>query len=419
MNRRWAPFLSLETATLLSGSANGIAMVALPWLILELTGSASAAGTMAALVAVPTMASALLSGTIVDFVGRKAVSVFSDVASLVSVAMVPILDSTLGLTYAAVVLIAIAGAVFDPAGMGAREAMLPETAERAGLRLPTANGIHEAVWGVAFMLGPGLGGLLIATVGSAATFWAAAAMFAVSIAAIAPVRIPGGSRPEREQRPDGFWSGTAEGLRFLWRDRLLRAMSLLMMAIAATYLPVEGVLLPYYFEEQDRPGAFGAVILAMSAGGIVGALSYGWLAKRFTSRAIYVGGFVAVAVVFAPFALLPALPVLLPLAFLLGVVSGPINPVLNVEMQTRTPTRLRGRVVGVITAIAYAAGPLGYLLAGPIIDGAGIEVAMLAFAAAFAVLALVAMLVPALREGDRVHPGSRPGVEEAPPPRPG
>ena len=53
----------------------------------------------------------------------------------------------------------MAGAVFDPAGAGAREAMLPEAAESAGLSLPRANGIHEAIWGAAFLLGPGLGGL--------------------------------------------------------------------------------------------------------------------------------------------------------------------------------------------------------------------------------------------------------------------
>lgn len=417
--QRWAPFLAVETATLLSGSANGVAVVALPWLIIDLTGSATAAGVMAAVTAIPTMVAALLSGTVVDFVGRKRVSIFSDVASLVAVALIPVLDATVGLSYGLVVVLAVAGAVFDPAGFGAREAMLPEAARHARLALPKANGYHEATFGAAFLLGPGLGGLLIAWVGPAGTFWAAAAMFAVSILAIAAVQIPGAARPSEHERPEGFWSGTAEGLRFIWDNRLLRTMALLIMALVAAYLPVEGVLLPYFFQQQGSPGSLGLAIMAMSAGGIVGALSYGRLAQRFTTRAIFVWSLLATALVFVPIALLPPLPLLLPLAFAVGMASGPINPVMNVVMQTRTPSRLRGRVVGVLTATAYAAGPIGYLLAGPLVDGIGVRAAMTAFALVFLIVALLGFTIPALREADRIQADPVPPVEEAPPPRPG
>ncbi|MDA9913012.1 hypothetical protein N9D66_00970 [Candidatus Nanopelagicales bacterium] len=79
--RHWRPFLAVEAGTGLSGAANGITIVALPWLVLERTGSATAAGVLAAITAVPTMVAALLSGTIVDKAGRRKVSVISDIMS--------------------------------------------------------------------------------------------------------------------------------------------------------------------------------------------------------------------------------------------------------------------------------------------------------------------------------------------------
>jgi MFS family permease len=416
--RTWLPFGAVETATLLSGAANGVTVVALPWLVLDLTGSATATGGLAAAMAVPTMIAALLAGTLVDRIGRRLVSVGSDILSLISVALIPLLDATIGLTYSMVLALAVAGAVFDPAGAGAREAMLPEAAQSAGLSLPRANSIHEAVWGAAFLVGPGLGGLLIALIGPAGTFWSAAGMFVGSILVIWLVPIPGAGRPDG-QGQGGFWEATGEGLRFIWHDRLQRTMGLLLMGLVALYLPIEGVLLPYYFQQQDTPIGLGAVLMVMSAGGIIGALAYGSLARRFTTRTIFVGAMVVTAVLFVPFALLPPLVLVLPLALLIGAGFGPVQPAINVVMQTRTPPRLRGRVVGVLTATAYAAGPFGYLLAGPLVDWISLEGAMIASAAGFVLLAALAVVLPSLREADGIGFASRPPIEDVPPPRPG
>ena len=84
--------------------------------------------------------------------------------SAISVAAIPLVALTVGLTFGWVLVLAVLGAVFDPAGVTARETMLTGVSQATGLRLERVNGIHEAVWGVAFVIGPGVGGLLIATV---------------------------------------------------------------------------------------------------------------------------------------------------------------------------------------------------------------------------------------------------------------
>ncbi|MGW0435212.1 MFS transporter [Micromonospora sp. NPDC003197] len=396
-NRR-LPLLLVEAATLLSGIGNGVATVALPWLVLERTGSPTAAGVVAAATALPLLVSSLFSGTVVDLVGRKRTSIFSDAFSALSVAAIPILDATVGLNITAIVALAVLGAVFDPAGLTARETLLPAAAQTAGWRIERANSIHEAVWGAAFLIGPGVGGVLIAAIGPERTLWVTAGGFALSILLVAAVRLPGAGRPE--QRPAGIWRGTVEGLLFVWRDRLLRTIALLTMALVALYLPAEGVVLPAYFVEQGAPSRLGTIVMAMSAGGIVGALLYGGLGHRIRRRSAFVTALIGTGIVLVGLAALPPYPAMIVLAAATGLMYGPINPLANYAMQTRTPEHLRGRVVGVMTSSAYAAGPAGYLLAGPLVEWLGVRPAFLVLAVVLLVVALAAIPLPALRALD-------------------
>lgn len=398
-----APFVALEAATALSGIANGVSMVAFPWLVLEVTGSASAAAAIGAVTLLPLLLTSLVSGTLVDIVGRRRVSVVSDLLSLVSVAAIPVLHAWVGLGFGLLAGLAVLGAVFDPAGITAREAMLPEAARAAGLRLERVNGSHEAVWGLAFLVGPGVGGLLIALVGATGAFWATAACFGMSALLMVAVRVPGAGRPAVHERVDGFWSATKEGLVFLWGDRVLRSVSLLTALLVGFWLPVEGVVLPVYFQQQQEPGHLGAVLMSLSAGGVLGSLAYAAVGTRVRRRPAFVGALVATSLAIVGMAFLPPLFGLLAFGFAAGAAYGPINPIANIAMQERTPERLRGRVLGLLTSVAYAAGPAGYLLTGPLIEAIGLRSAFLLLAGGLVAVAVGSIGVGALE-----------GLDEAP-----
>jgi len=420
----WRPFVVLETTAVLSGTANGITMVAFPWLVLETTGDASLTAVIAAVTALPLLVSMLFAGTIVDMVGRRLVSVVADLLSLTSVALVPILAMTVGLDFGVLLAVAALGAVFDPAGLTARETMLPEAARRAGLPLPRANGIHESAYGMAYLLGPGIGGVLIGVLGTTATFWVTAGVFAISALAMATTRMPGGGRPARAQRPQGLWRSTREGLSFLWRDRVLRSMAILTSVLVGVWLPVEGVVLPVIFNEADQPACLGFLITAMSAGGVVGALGYAAIGHRFRRRPAFVLSLILTAIPVLGMAFLPSYAVMLVLSVLTGVFFGAINPITNLAMQNRTPEALRGRVVGVMGSAAYAAGPLGYLLAGPLVQAWGPQPVFLLMTSLLLVVSVATAFLPVLRHlddpalpgsaaspetgGDDVHPAPQP-----------
>ena len=106
----------------------------------------------------------------------------------------------------------------------------------------------------------------------------------------------------------------------------------------------------------------------MPPGGIGGALLYGAIAHHLPSRATLVVALAVAGLSLGAFAFLPSVPVMIALVVVAGIATGPINPVCAVIIQSRTPERLRGRVIGSYTALAFAAGPIGLLAFGPLVD---------------------------------------------------
>jgi MFS family permease len=406
-DRSLAPFVLLEGATLLSAAGNGAAEVVLPWLVLERTGSAGAAGLLAAATAVPLLAVSVFSGTVVDTIGRRRASVGSDVLSAASVAAIPILDRFVGLHLGSLILLAVIGAAFDPTGITARETMLPEAAERAGWSLDRVNGVHEAMWGGAYLIGPGLGGVLIAWIGAVDALWVTAVGFVASAAMVGAMRLDLVGRPDEADQPTGIWHGTREGIAFVWNDRLLRAIALLAAALVAAYMPIEGVLLPVHFEAIRQPGRLGAVVMAMSAGGMVGSLAYGALAGRRRRSLVFRLALALTGVFVLGLAFLPPFGVMLVASLGIGLAYGPIGPIVNLAMQTRTPERLRGRVVGIITSADYAAGPVGFLLVGAAVSRWDVEPVFVAVGALVLLVAASGLVVRSLRDLDDLDGGDQ------------
>jgi MFS family permease len=164
---------------------------------------------------------------------------------------------------------------------------------------------------------------------------------------------------------------------------------------------MESVLFPKYFTDRNEPAQLGWVLVALSVGGLVGALGYAVLSKYSNRRTIMLIAVVVLGVSMTVIAFLPPLPVILVLCAVVGLVYGPMAPIYNYVMQTRAPAHLRGRVVGVMGSLAYAAGPLGLVVAGPLADAAGLHVTFLALSLPMLLLGVVAIFLPALRHLDR------------------
>jgi H+ antiporter protein len=398
------PAILIFFATLMATAGTGISIVAFPWLALQHHDSARDASLVAAAMTLPLVLSTLVAGSAVDFFGRRRVSLVSDSLSCTAVATVPLIAWLFGagaINVPELALLAFLSAGFDPAGTTARQSMLPEAAARASWSLDRTNSVYEAILNLAYIVGPGIGGLMIATVGGVNTMWVTAICFGLSFLAIGALRLEGIGRPHRATRPQGLMSGIGEGTRFVWNLRVLRTLGLIDLIVTALYLPMESVLFPKYFSDHHQPAQLGWALMALGAGGVVGALGYSVLSRYTRRRTAVLTATLTFGVATAGIAFLPPLPVILVLCAVTGLVYGPIQPIYNYVMQTRAPHHLRGRVVGVMTGLMYAAGPLGLLVAGPLTDAAGLKVAFLVLAVPILVIGLVACGLPSLRELDQ------------------
>ena len=375
-------------------------MITIPWLILERTDSPAFAGLVAAISALPGILVSPIGGWMVDHIGRRAVSIGADLLSSLSVAAFPIVAATFGLSNPSILLIAVLGATFDPAGYTARKTLLTDVAKASDADLDHLNGLHDGIMGVAWILGPAVGAGLIASVGAVNSFWVSAALFITAALAISFLRVGDAAKESREVAKtsgEETNSGIRIGVKTLWDDKVLRTLSVALLIIAAVYLPTEAVVLPTYFEDVDNPRGLGFVISALAAGSAVGSFGYGWISARMKRKTLIRLILLGSALSIIPMAFLPPLSVLMLSGFLLGLSWGPYNPLISSLVQQRVPAHLHGRVFGVQTAVFYAAPPLGMVLAGISVESYGIKATYIVLAGVLSITSILVLLTKALR----------------------
>jgi len=394
------PVILHQLSNFSSGLGNSIVMITIPWLILEETGSPAFAGLVAAISALPGLLISPIGGWLVDHLGRRSVSIGADLLSAVAVVAFPIVSSTSGLTSSTILVIAVIGAIFDPAGYTARKTLLADVAKASDIELDRLNGIHEGFMGVSWVFGPAVGAGLISTVGAVNSFWVAGALFIFAALAITFLRVGNLGKDARdlaEEMGEVSNKSIRVGFQVLWKDKLLRTITISVLIIAAVYLPTETVVLSTYFEDLGQPASLGIVIAALAGGSAVGSFGYGWISARLSRRNLVRTTLIGTAVSVIPMAFLPPLPILVIAGFFLGLSWGPFTPLINTLIQQRVLADQQGRVFGVHTAVFYAAPPLGMVLAGLSVESFGVSTTYIVLASILSVTALLALLTKSLR----------------------
>jgi MFS family permease len=403
---RWGPVALLQVPNLLSGMSNGVVTIAVPWLVLDRTGSVAAAGLVAAISALPGILAAPLSGWAVDHFGRRIVSIISDLLSAISVAAIPIVAFFTDLTLAWIIALAMLGAVFDPAGYTARKALIPDVAEASHMSVTRLNGIHEGVFSVGWVIGPLVGSLLIATLGAVSAFWVPFVLFLISALLIVFLHVGDAgqdakaAREEAGEEHPNAWQNAVLGVKIIWNDRALRALIIAVTILGSIYLPTETVLLPAHFVAIDQPQSLGLVLAALSAGTIIGAFGYGWLSQRVSRLNITRAVLVATVAFYLPIALLPPLPLMVAAGFAIGLAWGPMQPLMNTVVQRRVEPDAQGRVYGIQTSLFYALPPVFMLATGVIAERTGVMPVLLGLWVLMVIVAIGVLMVKSIHDID-------------------
>ncbi|MGO2139287.1 MAG: MFS transporter [Leucobacter sp.] len=348
----------------LSRTGNVVTVFAIPFAVLATGGSALQVGLAAAATTAPVVIGGTFGGAVIDRIGHVRASVVADLISGATLALIPLLASAGALPYGALLALIFLGGVFDAPGETARRVLLPPLSQQAGLPIERSIGFLDGTSRLSALLGAPLAGALVATIGPHPALFVTAAAFALSAAITAGlVRLPA-SAVEREPSL-GYWRDLAEGLRFTVRDPLLVRIVALVLLTNALDAARSGTLMPLYAAERlGGPTALGVVVGVFGAAALLGTVAFGYVAHRLPRRIPFALCFaVAGAFSFAP-ALGAGVPGMVAAAAIGGLAAGAINPILGAAQFERIPFHLRGRVLGLVTAGAWAGMPIGGLLGG-------------------------------------------------------
>ncbi|WP_327683388.1 MFS transporter [Kitasatospora sp. NBC_00458] len=440
--RSLRPLVGVLTAMAVSLTGTRVSAIALPWFVLATTGSATMTGLVAFAELTPYVLVKALAGPVVDRIGPRVVSWTTDAVSAVAAGLVPLLHG-LGLLpfWLLLVMVAVIGAARGPGDL-AKEVMVPEAADRAGVPMERATGLSGVTERLASTAGPAVGGGLIALVGPMAGLTVNAVAFALGSLVIAlalprgmgravaspaagagpagesdrlseapagsgaaPVAgrraVDAGGRAVEEQ--PGYWRMFGEGFAFLRGEPLLLTI---VVMVAVTNLLDAGfftVLVPVWARESGGgPAAIGLIGSAWGIAAVAGSLIAAAFAHRLPRRTVFFVGFLLCgAPRFLVLAVDAPMGVVLAVFAVGGFGSGFLNPILGAVQLERVPRHLLGRVNALGDSLAWAGIPLGGLLAGSAVALAGLIPVLFVCGGLYFVTTTLSGLRPEWREMDR------------------
>ena len=395
------PLAALLASEAVSITGNRLTQLAIPWFVLQTTGSVAQTGLVAFFSLLPFVLSSALGGVFVDRLGYRRASIAADLASGASVLCVPLLYHTIGLPLAALLALVFAGALLDAPGVTAREALLPDLVKLAGTTLERGTSLHDGVSRAANMVGAPLSGVLIALLGPANVLILDAATFAVS-ALLMRAFVPAPPPRDEDAAPEPYFAQLREGFAFLWRTPLVRAVVVMVLITNMLDAAMGGVLMPVYADRVlDSIVALGLMSGGMGLTAFLGTLVFAWIGHRLPRVSTLVAGFTLGGP--SRFFLLAALPGAGPAIAgfaVAGIGIGPINPILGTLQYERVPERLRARVFGAVSAGVMAGAPVGALLGAGLVELIGLQETFLVFGTVYLACTLSPLWVPAWRDAN-------------------
>ena len=390
-----APFWSLLTASGGSNLADGVLKVALPLVALRFTDSPALISGILVALSLPWLFFALPAGALADRVDRRLAMLGANVmrgslAALLTLSVAFDFGSV-WLLYAVAFLIGMTETVYDTSA----QSILPQLVPRD--RLSRANGRLFAVeLSSQEFVGPTLGSAMVAvSVGLA--FVTPAALWFAAVGALLLVR--GRYKVARTGPPTSMRADIAEGVRFLWRHRLLRTFALMVGVSNFAFSALFGVVALFVVGSGSPMGlteaAFGLLFAMVAVGSVVGAFATAWFERVLgRTRSLWLS-----VVLFCVILVAPGLTTdvwLVGLGFVLGGLGVTMWNVITVSLRQRmAPGALLGRVNSVYRLFAWGTRPLGAAAGGLLAEFIGLQPMFLCMA-----LLVLTLVVPMLRIDD-------------------
>ncbi len=350
--------------------------VAQSWLVLQQTDSAWMVGLCTALQFTPVTLLGLVGGALSDRVNKRRMLLFTQSAAALQALTLGILTVTGTVRVEHVMILAGLLGLIMAFDMPLRQSFVVEMVGRGDLMQAIA--LNSAAFNTARILGPAIGGVLIARIGVGPVFLLNAASFTTILASLLFIRERDLLARPPVEAGKSVWSALRAGMRFARHDPLISTAVLLVGGVS-TFGMNYGVILSVMARDVFQIGSqgFGLLMAATGIGSVAAGLFLAWRVRMDPVRWLFVGG-AGVALLQIAFAFSPRLQ-FLPLAFvlLLGVGFSAISmtATANNTVQQRAPDAMRGSVLSVYLTAFAASVPVGGLFAGSVARWQGAPVA--------------------------------------------
>ena len=379
-------FRYLWIGNTVSGCGDQFFLVALPWLILQLTGSGAVLGGIMMVEAIPRAALMLIGGAVTDRVSPRKIMILTAAARTVLVAALAAFVWTHHVEVWQLYVLSFFFGIADAFAAPAAQTLLPSLVAPA--QLPAANALSQGAQQLAMLVVPAPAGIIVAVFGVASAFSVDAISFLFIIAALLRLRDP--PQVETAEAHSNIVHSILEGLRYVKNDVALRTLLLVASVLNFCITGPLSVGLAFLAKSEfGSPTAFGLLVSSVAAGSLVGLLLAAARQQRKRGLLLLFVS-VVVGICTASIGLLSQLWSLLSILFVMSASAGFLNVHLLAWFQQRVDRAMLGRVMSVLMFASLGLMPLSLAAAGVTVQwslrgmfaGAGALVLVVTFVAA-------------------------------------
>jgi MFS family permease len=333
-------------------------MVALPWLILQQTGSAVAMGAVMMAGSIPRALLMLLGGVLSDRMSARRIMMTTATARTICVAVIGILVWFGVLHMWELYVLAVFFGVADAFAVPASTAYLPSLLKPE--QLVAASSVGQSTMQLTTIVGPVPAGFVIKALGVAWAFFLDAISFLFIIGALWKLPDP----PQSPAARKAVWPAIAEGLAYVGRDVPLRSLMLLAMTMNFCFTGPVAIGLTYLTKSRfGSPAILGTLMSAMAAGSLLGALLAGvWKIRRRGVLMVLVAA--AVAPCLGSIGFMARVWPLAGVLFVIGALAALMNVHISAWVMQRIDAVVRGRVASVLMLGSFGIIPISFAIAG-------------------------------------------------------
>lgn len=374
----------------MSSVGNAFALVALPLLVLDATGSAAQMGLLTAIAGVGALCTGVFGGILVDRLDRRRLMIVCDLARVLLYGLVPVCWAWFGpqvwLLYVVMALAASFGMVFDISYIAAVANLVDSS------QIMAANSRLGATEAIAYVCGPALAGMVSGLLGPTAAIGVDAATFGISALGLVFIRL---RVTEGAPQWQGLRDGLFAGVVFLWRTPALRALTGLLTVVTFLSLGIVDTVIFYLRSGLGQGEEVVGYVLGLASVGTIAAAAFAsFLRGRLGFGACWLGSLLLAAVAIALLGTSSSVPVAAAMGMVYSFGIG-LGAVCSRSLRQQiTPDHLLGRVTSAFWTLHSVFGPLGAALLTMAVDRVGAGVPLLVVGGVFLVVVLVGLFTP-------------------------